>query len=88
MKTESKKRLLAEEYDYGEINVARDVVDFQFIVKSDEDPDEIKFFLNIVEWSERSIELFINFTSPLVISKGRNNDAIICNFKNPNLFIS
>ena len=34
------------------------------------------------------IKLKINFTSPLSVSKGRNQDALVIKIKNPNLFIS
>jgi len=73
---------------YDEINVARDVVDFKFVMKSDEEPDEVKYFLSILDWTELDLKMYINFTEPLTISKGRNKDAIICSFKNPNLFVS
>ena len=52
----SKKRKLEEfSHIYEEINVARDVVDFKFIMKSDEDPDNVKFFLNIMDWTESNL---------------------------------
>ena len=73
---------------YEEIDASRDVVDFRFVMKSDEDPEEVKYFLSITDWTELELKMFINFTEPLSISKGRNKDAIICTFKNPNLFVS
>ena len=49
----SKKRQLEGFRDvYRGINVARDVVDFSFVMKSDEDPDSLKYFLAIDDWSE------------------------------------
>ena len=44
----SNKRYLEEfSHLYDEINVVRDVVDFKFIMKSDEDPNKIQYFLSI-----------------------------------------
>ena len=58
------------DYIYKEIDVARDVVDFSFVMKSDEDPNDVKYFLSITDWTETQLKLFINFTEPLSISKG------------------
>ena len=73
---------------YDEINVSRDILDFKFVMKSGEDTSNIKYNLIIKDWSEQKLEFFINFTSPLSVSQGRNKDAIICKLKNPNLFVS
>ena len=42
----TKKRKLSENAFDG-IDVARDVVDFKFVLKSNEEPEEVKFFLSI-----------------------------------------
>jgi hypothetical protein len=53
----------------SELNVARDVVDFKFISQNEEDtPPE--FYLSLTKWTEREMEVFVNFTDPTVISKG------------------
>jgi len=64
------------------------VFDVSFMLKSDIDPKLIKFFIEIVEWQERSLELHINFTNPLLISQGLKDDLMVLSIKNPLLFVS
>lgn len=72
-----------------EIDVARDIVDIKFVQKGDEEEGkEQKYFLQLTNWTSNNIEIFVNFTDPLAISNGINNDAMIVNFKNPSLFVS
>ena len=56
--------------------------------KSDVNPDLNQFYLNLVDWTEDGFQMGINFTTPLVVSKGRNQDALIINIKQPSLFVS
>ena len=56
--------------------------------KSDEEAGAAKFYLGIQDWTEAGIKLKVNFTSPLSLSKGRNQDALIIVIKNPTIFIS
>ena len=72
----------------SEIDVVRDVLDFKFVAQGDEDLSNLVFYLSITEWTDQSIELYINFTNPLIVSKGQNQDIVICTFKNPDLFVS
>ena len=64
------------------------MLDLKLIIRSDEDPINLKFFVSIEDWTDRGMQLLINFTSPLVVSKGRNEDAIIIEFKDPDMFVS
>ena len=56
--------------------------------KSDEEAGAAKFYLGIEDWTEQGIKLKINFTTPLSLSKGRNQDALIIKVKNPSMFVS
>lgn len=84
-------RLLQEgvpQIGLSEIDVTRDVASFSFVAQGDEDLSKLVFYLSITDWTEDSIELYINFTNPLIVSRGQNEDIMICTIKNPNLFIS
>lgn len=50
------------------INVARDILNLDFILKSDTDPKEIKYSLELKEWSTKRIGIQIYFEDPLQIS--------------------
>jgi hypothetical protein len=58
---------------------------FNFIVKSDIEPSDLQFFLTLEQWYERDMWIRINFTEPLYVSKGKYNDAVIIEFKTPQL---
>lgn len=59
-----------------------------FVLNSGVNPDDIKFFLEITDWNEQGMELFINFTNPLLISQGILKDQVICKVLNKKLFMS
>lgn len=40
------------------------------------------------DWTEDRVVIAINFTDPLLISRGQNRDNIEIILKNPNLFLS
>lgn len=63
-------------------------MDFVFVLNSKVNPEDIKFFLEIMAWDEYGMELFINFTNPLLISQGIEKDQVICKVLNKNLFMS
>jgi len=44
---ESKRMLVA----LSELDVKRDVLDLEFVLNSDENPEDIKYYLSIVEWT-------------------------------------
>jgi len=58
----------------SEINVPRDVMDVNLVVNSDVNPEDIKYFLSISHWDETGIHVFMNVTTPLLISKGVKRD--------------
>jgi hypothetical protein len=68
------------------LDVGRDVFDIVFVLKSDVEPTEIGYFLEIEQWDEYGIKVFINFTNSMLISKGLSEDEVICTVLNKNLF--
>ena len=71
-----------------EINVTRDVADVSLVINSDVDPKDIKYFLSITHWTDEGIGIYMNVTTPLLISKGTKRDQAVFRIKNPSLFIS
>jgi hypothetical protein len=61
-------------------------MEFSFILKSNIEVTDIEYYLEILEWEPESMKVFINFTKPLLISKGLNPDTVVCKIKNNNLF--
>lgn len=70
------------------MDVTRDVLDFMFILKSDVDPKDIKYKLEIKDWGMRSMSVHVNFTDPLQISAGLKPDEVLIKIKNKQLFYS
>lgn len=52
----------------SEIDVTRDVVDLRFSLQSDVNVSDIKYTLDITDWTEHFFEIYINYTNPLLIS--------------------
>ena len=72
-----------------EIDITRDVMDFEFFLKSDMvDSEDIKYFLKMKNWTENSFDISINFTDPMIISQGEFRDEFKMVIKNPYLFVS
>ena len=84
--TESKRgrKLLA----YHEIDVSRDLIDFTFILNSEEDASKIEYSLDLVKWAEDEIKVQINFKDPNIISQGLNLDQVLCRVKKRHMFVS
>jgi hypothetical protein len=76
-----------EEGDFDDVNVNA-IVDVIMAQKSDEDPEKAAFTLIVNDWTEDGMKLKMNFTNPLAISKGRNQDALLIKIKNPAMFVS
>lgn len=49
-------------------------MDFTFVMRSEIDKDEIKYYLELEDWTETYLDIFVNFTDPMQISKGLNAD--------------
>ena len=71
-----------------EINVTRDIADVSLVINSDVNPTDVKYFLSITHWTDEGIGIFMNVTTPLLISKGTKRDQAVFRIKNPSLFIS
>jgi hypothetical protein len=68
------------------LEVTRDIMDLEFVLKSNEDPESIEFFLEVTNWTSEFIEVYLNFTNPLLISKGQEHDMLVCKILNKELF--
>ena len=47
-----------------------------YVMKSDVAPEAIEFFLNLEKWEGSDVWLRVNFTQPLLVSKGGLKDLI------------
>ena len=72
----------------SEIDVTRDVMDFQFVLRSDIDPENFTYSLGIEEWTQEGMKVLCNFSDPLMISKGLESDVLQIKIKNRFLFKS
>ena len=63
-------------------------MNFKLVLKSDIDPKDIKYYLEIQDWTESSISILMNFTTPLLVSQGVERDEVYMSIVNPYLFIS
>ena len=70
------------------IDVQRDLLNLNYILKSDQSPKDVEFYLILKKWDEDQIHIQCNFTNPLEISKGLDRDTVYFNIKNPEIFIS
>lgn len=50
--------------------------------------DGITYNPHLVDWNEKRIEIFINFTYPLQISQSGQPDLLLINFKKSDIFVS
>ena len=57
----------------SELNVARDIMDFKFVSNSEEEVSP-EFYLTLTNWTELHLEIFVNFTDPMMISKEVKED--------------
>ena len=64
------RRLIA----LSELDVARDICDFTFILRSDTEISDLKFYLELTEWTQDQMQILVNFTEPMIISKGFSKD--------------
>lgn len=80
--THNRRKLIA----LSELDVNRDILSLRFMLKSEINPEDIKYYLELISWTETNMEIFVNFTDPLIVSKGNNQDRIVCMIKNKHLF--
>lgn len=68
------------------IDVNRDVMQVELVINSVVDAEKVSFGVEIKNWTSHYLELFLNFTDPLKISKGFPQDEIVCRIINGKLF--
>ena len=51
-----------------EIDISRDILDIKFLLKSDQDPESIKYDLQFIDWRQDHFHLKIDFEDPSLIS--------------------
>ena len=64
--TSGKRKMVA----LSELNVARDLFDFNFLKKSDEPAEDLTYSLVMTGWEEDQINIKVNFTDPKYVSQG------------------
>ena len=65
------KRRLGESNEtlgLSNIDVSRDMLNLDFILKSETNPRDVKYSLELKEWSSKKVGIQVNFTDPLSIS--------------------
>jgi hypothetical protein len=70
------------------LDVQRDLLNLDFILKSDQSPKDVEYYLELKKWNEDQIHIQCHFTNPLEISKGLDRDTVYFNIKNPAIFVS
>ena len=59
-----------------------------FVLKSDVNPEDIKYHMEVEYWLPNELKINVNFTDPTMISKGTERDTIYMKIKNPDWFRS
>ena len=59
---------------FSELDVQRDLMDFSFVLRSDVEAEELVFYLELLDWQPTHLDILVNFTDPLLISKGLVKD--------------
>ena len=65
------------------MDVVRDICSVRFILASEIDPKDIKYFLEIKKWDEYGVDIFVNFTDPMLVSRGEDRDLVEITIKRP-----
>jgi len=73
---------------YEEVDVTRDILEFKFKLNSDEEVGNINYDVLLLNWTSTGMSLMLNFSNPLVVSKGINLDEALIVVKNKDLFSS
>ena len=63
-----KRRSLATNLRMADIYVERDIVNITFALKSSLPKTALEYHLQIVDWTEDKIVVFMNFTNPGAVS--------------------
>ena len=73
---------------YEEVDVTRDILEFKFKLNSEEETGNINYDVLLLNWTSTEITLMLNFSNPLVVSKGNILDEAYIVVKNKDLFSS
>lgn len=65
------------------MDVERDICSVRFILASEVDPKDIKYFLVIKRWDETGVDIYVNFTDPMLVSRGEDRDLVEVSIKRP-----
>ena len=68
------------------LDVSRDMLEVSLIINSDEDPEEMQFYLGFESWTETGMNFSYSFSNPLLVSKGIHPDRVLCKIKERKLF--
>lgn len=61
-------------------------MELMFLLNRETDNPNIEFYSELKEWTEDAMAIEVNFTNPLIVSKGIRPDQIILKVKNTDLF--
>jgi hypothetical protein len=59
-----------------------------FVLKGDEDGDELDYTLILKKWEPQAIDIKVNFSKPGMISTGASQDSMSVKIKQPSMFRS
>ena len=71
-----------------DIDVQRDIVDLKFISYSELLTDNFTYSMEIKEWTKDKFDIQMNFSDPLLLSRGDKLDKIVAKIKNYDFFVS
>jgi hypothetical protein len=80
--------LAANKIALSEIDVTRDVMDFTFVLRSDIDTSNFTYTIDIEDWTMDGMQVKVNFSDPLMISRGKESDILQIHIINRHLFKS
>ena len=81
MKINKKKKKFFNDYILPLISIGSLIL--SFILASNIDPKDIKYFLQITSWDETGVSIFVNFTDPMLASRGEERDLLELTIKRP-----
>ena len=83
-----KRRQLRSALKMSDLNVQRDIVDMSFDLRSGIPKQALKYSLALSQWTERKIEVQLNFSNPEAVSQGNYRDGVTIKIKNGKWFKS
>ena len=90
LQNKNKRRLEIENNTIAlaDINVPRDVLDFQYVFRQDEEPTNFTYGLQLTEWTPTYLKVQIDFSKPLMVSRGELEDEIVVVVMDKKLFMN